>query len=317
MPDSSPDHIDFFVEASGAAGMGHLSRAAMLVKQLKSRGQNSRLHLFADHLGESFARRRGIAVEDTPVQALPLVAVIDAVTLPGPVLEKIAAYPVRIVISPSFQSINIATHYVARSLPISGSMPDLAHIDVNEDYAFVTSQRGSSPSSNSKSIAVGICMTAGLSNTGFEIAELLLTVSSVTEIRVISSDRLPESLRARHQIIHRRESLDPWTFFLNCNRFIGGDGLMVSEAVAMHKPTFSLVTDLTKSKNLGLISKGAIFPFTWEQVESGALVRNLTDEEAIQSLLQACKLAFSEEKSEQLASSILALVRSLSGKRED
>lgn len=92
---------------------------------------------------------------------------------------------------------------------------------------------------------------------------------------------------------------------------------MVSEAVAMHKPTFSLVTDLTKSKNLGLISKGAIFPFTWEQVESGALVRNLTDEEAIQSLLQACKLAFSEEKSEQLASSILALVRSLSGKRED
>ena len=315
MQDSSDGHIDFFVEASGAIGMGHLNRAASLIKQFKSKGQDSRLYLFADYLGESFARRHGLGVEVKPIQAQSRIAVIDAVTLPEHVLSKIAAYPVRIVISPSFESMHIATHYLARSQPIAGSIPDQAHVDVNEDYAFVTSLSSSSRGSNLKSISVGICLTAGLSSAGFHIAELLLTVPNVNEIYVISPEALPESLQSQHKVIHCRETLDPWIFLQNCNRFIGGSGLMVSEAVAMHKPTFSHVTDLTKSKNLGLISKGAIFPFTWDDVESGALVRNLTDEEVTQSLLQACKLAFSEEKPEKLAWSILALIGSFSGKK--
>ena len=316
MPGSSDDSIDFFVEASGSVGMGHLSRVASLMKQLKSKGKSSKLHLSADYLGKSYARQRGLNVESASIQVHSIVAVIDAVTLPDHVLEKIAAYPVRIVISPSFQFMHIATHYLARSLPMSGPIPEQTHVDLNEDYAFVTSLRGPSHSSNLKTISLGICMTAGRSSTGFQIAELMLTVPSVLEIRIISSDRLPESLRGKKHVIHCRETLDPWGFFLHCNRFIGGDGLMVSEAVAMHKPTFSLVTDSMNPKNLGLISKGAIFPFTWDDVESGVLSRNLTDEGVIRNLSQACKLVFSEEKSDQLAWSILALVRSVQEKKE-
>lgn len=316
MPGASDDSIDFFVEASGSVGMGHLSRAASLIKQLKSKGQASKLHLFADYLGKSFARQRGLNVEGASIQAQSLVAVIDAVTLPESALEKISAYPVRIVISPSFQSMHIATHYLARSLPTSGPIPEQAHVDLNEDYAFVTSAMGSSRNLNSKSIAVGICLTAGRSSIGFHIAKLMLKVPSVSEIRIISAERLPEYLRGKEHVVHCRETLDPWGFFLNCNRFIGGDGLMVSEAVAMHKPTFSLVSDPVNPKNLGLISRGAMVPFTWDDVESGVLVRNLTDEEVIRSLRQACKLVFSEEKSDQLSWSILALVRSAQEKKE-
>jgi hypothetical protein len=303
-------HIDFFVEARGSVGMGHLSRVASLMKQLKSRGQASRLHLFADHYGKAYAKRRGLNAEGGSEKTPALVAVIDAVTLPRRALEKIAAYPVRIVISPSFKSMHLATHYFARSLPISGQMPEQTYVDVNADYAFVTSASGLIKSSNLETIKLGICMTAGRSTIGFQIAELMLTVPAVREIRIIASDRLPKSLRAQNHVIHCRESLDPWSFFSNCNRFIGGDGLMVSEAVAMLKPTFSLVSHSTNPKNLELISRGAIFPFTWDDVESGVLSRSLIDEGLIQNLIQACNLAFSEEKSEQLAWSILRVLRS-------
>ena len=289
--------------------MGHLSRAGSLMKQLESRGTSSSLHFFGDYLGETFARKRGLATEGASVQTQSRIAIIDAVTLPKNALEKIAAYPVRIVISPTFQFLDIATHYLGRVMPISGSFRGETYIDVNEDYAFVTSTSRPGHNSNLESIVLGICITAGKSSTGFQLAELMLELPSVMEIRLISSGRPPQSLRAQDHFIHRSETLDPWSFFSNCNRFIGGDGLMVSEAVAMHKPTFSLVTDLTNPKNLGLISKGAILPFTWGDVESGTLSRYLTDQGLIRGLGQACELAFSEERAEQLASSILALAQ--------
>lgn len=309
MQDFSGPKIDFYVEAGAVVGMGHLSRASSLIKQLSSRGESSRLYLYSDQLGRSFARERGLALEAPSKRTTPRIAVIDAVALPQSMLRKIAAYPVRIVISPAFRSLNLATHYLARSRPISNPLSSEAYLDVNSDYAFVTSSGAEGKKLEIKKVSVGICLTAGRSGVGFQLAEMMLEVPSVEEVRVISRERPPKVLLAQDRFVYCRETLDPWSFFADCSRFIGGDGLMVSEAVALQIPTFSLVADLRGLKNLELVSKGAILPFTWGDARSGRLGRHLTDERVVGSLQQACKLAFSKEKSEQLAKAILAVVQ--------
>ena len=307
MVPSEGAHFDFFVEASAEIGMGHLSRAASLINQLSSQGKSSNLHLFGDSLGRLFAQKRGLAYGVSHGQSQASVAIIDAVSFRPDVLKKIASYPVRVVISPSFRSLEIATHYLARSTPISGVLQDATYVDINEDYAFVSSMSDSAEKPNRKSMSLGICLTAGQSSTSFQLAELLLASPSISEIRVISSTRPPQSLRAQSRLILQGQTLDPWGFFSTCDRFIGGDGLMVSEAVAMHKSTFSLVTDLASPKNIGLISKGAILPFTWKDAVSGRLSKCVTDEKVIRNLRNASERAFSKGKAQQLAHSINAL----------
>ena len=297
--------MHFFVEGGALVGMGHISRVASLVSQFNCRGISSKISLFGDLSAKRFAENLNLPLGKPPSHHEGAVAVVDAVHLPRGVLAELERYSTRIVISPAFKFLDHSTHYFARTLPTLGALPARVTTKIDQDYAFVTAG-GVSPQKEEKvGTHVGLCISAGASNFGHKIAGALLRTNSLSSVHAISAAKPPAALINRKDFFHSFGTPDPWDFFSDCGVFVGGDGLMVSEAVARGVPAFSLSVGAASKKNELLVSEGAIIPFTWADVDSGALAKMLVDSRLLAGTRRAASRVYRPEKSEKLAVDML------------
>lgn len=247
----------FHVQAGTQIGMGHLSRSRAVITVLQDMGFNCMLHLDADAQGAAKARGWGLAPIDT-LPATPSALVIDAVTLDRVQADILRHYAPRILISPVFNQAHIVSHALLRAAPsaLLDSLSDAAMLRVKTDYAFATAHGLSPRALDFGNLEIGLCLSGGVdSMEPNSMLSLLDGLPQVSEIKVIDPRRLTPIETPLQQLLHTDR---PWEFLQGINLFIGGDGVMLAEAIAQGLPAISISMQTGKAKNGGLVNSGAL-----------------------------------------------------------
>ena len=306
-PNGRPDRrsIDFYVQATAEIGMGHLSRAGALAQQLEDLGIMCRITADTDAQGLSFARSHHMVVGGE-LRGEADVVVIDAVDVPAATARTISTYPIRVLTSPSFRRADIATHVLVRDAPqrLVDSMAATAHLQIDPRFAFATAHGAGTLAGDFTDIRVGLCLTAGTGATAAPILACLLAEVGITRITAIGDIALPVGEGERTRLRHTRFTDDPWHFLEGSNVFVGGDGVMVSEAVARALPTFSVTTRTRLEKNRALVEAGAIEPVLSEDLDCRRLQQRIMDRDRLQQLHEAAKACYHPSDSQALATAI-------------
>lgn len=247
----------FHVQAGSRIGIGHLARARAVMEALKELGIDCVVNLDVDYLGMARAHDWGLVQSSSmPVNTSALV--IDARTISPAQAEILRRFAPRILISPVFNRADIVTHALLRAAPpqLLSDLPDTVVLNVKMDYAFATA-RGLSPRMlGFDQLEIGLCLSGGLDPMEpVGVLSLLAGIKHVAGIRVIDP-RIPVPLKKHIQ--HVSSADQPWKFFDGINVFIGGNGVMLAEAIAQGLPSISLSTRSEKARNVGLLASGAL-----------------------------------------------------------
>jgi hypothetical protein len=81
------------------------------------------------------------------------------------------------------------------------------------------------------------------------ILECLMASTGITSIAAIGSLDSAEVWRGNPRLRHTDFTDRPWSFLEGINVFVGGDGVMVAEAVSRYLPTFSVTSRNRMEKN--------------------------------------------------------------------
>lgn len=297
--------IDFYVQATAEIGMGHLSRASALAEQLEKLGFACRITVDADEHGRGFAWSHSIVIASDFRRDSDIV-VIDAVNLPAARARTISAYTTRILTSPSFRQADIATHVLVRDAPqrLVESLDSAAHLEVDPRFAFATAHGVETLAGDFTDIRVGLCLTAGAASAAEPILACLLAEAGIPQIAAIGDIVLPTAVSHGTRLRHARFAVDPWHFLEGSNVFVGGDGVMVSEAVARALPTFSVTTRTRLEKNRALTAGGAIEPVLSEELDCQRLRHRITDRDRLQQLHESARACYHPSDSLALAAAI-------------
>ena len=297
--------IDFYVQATAKIGMGHLSRAGALVAQSEDRGFSCRLIVDADDRGRDFAESHHLVVGDELLRQAD-VLVIDAVDVPTSTVQVMNTYPTRILTSPVFRRADLATHVLVRDAP--QCLVDLisanALLEIDPRFAFTTAHGVDTIAQDFTEIRVGLCLTAGTGSVADQVLACLLAAPGVAQVAAIGD--IPVARAARHgdRLRHVRFAADPWRFLEESNVFIGGDGVMVGEAVARALPTFSVTTRARLEKNRTFIDAGAIEPVLSDNLDCQELQHHIMDRDRLQRLHYAARACYHPNDSQALTTAI-------------
>lgn len=314
MPDAPNTHqtlhsIDIYVQATAAIGMGHLSRVAALVAQLETLGFACRIAADADYHGRRFARSHHLAMSGE-LRREAEVVVIDAVDVPTSTARILSAYPTRILISPSFNRADLATHVLVRDAPqeLVASLDSGARLDVDPRFAFTTAREVGKFDGDFSDIRVGLCLTGGMGSTAVPVLACLIDAPGIARVTAIGDLSLGGAESRGPRLRHTRFTDDPWRFLAGSNVFVGGDGVMVGEAVARALPTFSVTTHSRLGKNRGLIEAGAIEVVLSESLDCRRLQRLVSDRDLLHQLHSAAGAAYQPSDSQALAAAIKGIL---------
>lgn len=304
-PCQSRDSVDIFVQATAAIGMGHLSRVGALVPQLKALGMSCQIAIDADQQGRRFAQAHNFAVSDE-LRGEADVVVIDAMDVSAVTERALRAYPTRILIAPNFSLADLATHVLLRDAPqdLVASLNLRAQLEVDPRFAFVTAHDVGLFAGDLSAIHVGLCLTGGISTIAPAILDCLLAAPTVLQISAIVDSPIPEVDLYSSKLHHTRFTDNPWGFFKDINVFVGGDGVMIGEAVARALPTFSVTTRNRKEKNRALIQSGAVEAVIEEDFCCQQLQRRVTDRDRLQELANAARTYYLPGDRHALAAAI-------------
>jgi hypothetical protein len=254
----------FYVQGSADAGMGHLARSAALIRAFDARDLNNRVVLRVDDQGRLLARDKGLAARETDFlhgTPAPACIVIDAVTVPNADALALSQSPRRILISPVCDRADLATHALLRSAP-EGLRHRLASdcvLTEDDRFTYATAAGLARRALDHESrLVVGICLSGGAGQP--EIGALLhaaRTALGVEAVHVIHPET-PDTGGAGPAVHHRAFCNDPWGFLASVNVFVGGDGVMIAEAVAQGLPCLSITRPGAPTKNRGLVDAGCI-----------------------------------------------------------
>ena len=297
--------IDFYVQARTEIGMGHLSRAGALARQLEGLGFTCRIVVDADEHGLAFARRHHLAVA-SELRGEADVVVIDAVDVPAATAQTLRMSATRVLTSPSFRQADIATHVLVRDAPqrLVASLAATAHLEVDPRFAFVTAHGADTLADDFTELRVGLCLTAGTASDAAPILACLLAEGGIAQITAIGDIALPVGEDEHARLRHTSFTDDPWRFLAGCNVFVGGDGVMVSEAVARALPTFSVTTRARLEKNRALLDAGAIEPVLSEEFDCQRLRHRIMDRDRLRQLHDAASACYHPSDSLALAEAI-------------
>ena len=301
--------VAFHVQASTAVGMGHLARSAAVIVGLRELGFEVALHLDGDERGHEAARFRCLAPEALPPP--PSVLVMDAVHLPDEVVARARDYFPRILLSPYCDRPEVASHVLVRDAPdaLRAGLTPGARLVTDPDFAFVTA-RGLRPARHAfDRLRVGLCLSGGDATLDLDaIIAALVRAPRVIEVRVIDR-RVPAPLPAGGpRLSHARHVRAPWTFFDGINVFVGGDGVMVAEAIAQAIPAVSLTTPERLDKNRSLIASGVLRTVLVAPFDAAALSGLLVDPEALGAMHAAAWRLRGWERSGSLTRHVHAIV---------
>lgn len=282
--------IDFWVEASLEAGMGHLVRGANVHKKVKQMGYSSAFAGSLDKDASAFARHYGVAVEECLEPSSDMV-VIDCLRLANPIEDMLKGYRIRASFTPLPAHPELPTHYFLRSHPEKRRRNATYVIDPN--FALAGIRTASIEEIQFRNIHVGVCLSAGQELEEWELVSKLLSSADVGNISVISrSDRRKDQL-SDHRLRYSAPTRNPWAFLAAINVFVGGDGVMIGEAVARGLPVFSITDALGTVKNATLVEAGIVCPVRRDLGEIQALAKLVTRLEILKEL-RSSSLAFAE-----------------------
>lgn len=247
----------FYVQAGARIGMGHLSRAWSVMSLLQNMGHHCSLYLDADSQGVAKARDWGLTIvaELPPTESA---VVIDALTVDDLRVEALWNYSPRILISPTFNRVDVVSHALLRNATsdFMDKLPDSAVLHVDKFYSFATSNGLYQHKLNFEKLEIGLCLSGGLDPLDpASLLDLLEGLDQVDGIRIIDP-RCPTS--CQKSLRHVKAAEQPWEFFDGINLFIGGEGVMLAEAISQGFPTFSLSSPRNMSKNAALEESGAL-----------------------------------------------------------
>lgn len=258
-PLRAAQRVAFHIQVSARVGIGHLARSTAVFEGLAKRGIDAEVHLDADPSGRTIATSKGLIPRRLPRP--PAAIIIDATNLAPSVRSRVAELSPRILISPVFEHPEVATHVLVRDAngPLRDGLAESAELVTDPDFAFVTAT-GLRPAHHEYDrLIVGICLSGGVAS--HDVENLIGVVAScerVKEVRVIDR-QMPNATRAvQTPITHVPTTSQPWDFFHGVNLFVGGDGIMVAEAIAQAIPTISLTSDERHWKNDSLVASGAV-----------------------------------------------------------
>lgn len=275
--------VRFHVQAGTRVGMGHIARSAALMAGMRSLGIACDLSLDADAPGIAFARARGLtpnAGPDRPCAAL----IIDALDLPGPVRAAAAGVCPRILVSPVCADADIATHVALRDMPpdLAGQLAPTARVVTDPDFAFVTAQGLTRRACDYDSLHIGLCLSGGVDRLALDpLVDSLLAAPDVARLTVIDPRRPAQAETPGGRVRHVAPGPDPWYDLSGINLFIGGDGVMLAEAVAQAIPAISLTTAQRAPKNAALVATGAMTCVLRGDKMGAQLTRTLSDLNAL------------------------------------
>jgi hypothetical protein len=247
----------FHVQAGRQIGMGHLSRSRSLMNVLQEMDVDCVIHLDADAEGEAMARSWGLC-KFTGVHNAQSALVIDAVTVDKTQALALMSYSPRILISPSFNRPDIVSHALLRDAHVDllTMLPHNAMLQFDMFYAFATAQGLRQRKLIFDRLEIGMSLSGGLDTMDpSSVLSLLDSLKNVSGIRLIDP-RWPAPIK--HSLRHVQTTQKPWDFFDGINLFIGGEGVMLAEAIAQGLPTISLSSEVGMAKNSSLHDIGAL-----------------------------------------------------------
>ncbi|WP_156524463.1 hypothetical protein [Halomonas sp. G11] len=303
--------VAFHVQASKTVGMGHLARSSALIDSLNSLGVKTVLQLDADEKGRSEAESRGHYIF-SDVSSLATVLIIDAINIPASLYDLARNFYPRILISPICDNPLIASHILVRDAPEELQKmvePSHSQLIVDPDFAFVTAG-GVSPSVKKyKRINAGICLS-GADNTLDieEIIHLIFETPYLDSISVIDRREPICKVPKGKKLFHAVPNGKPWEFFSKINFFIGGDGVMLAEAIARGIPAISLTTLERKAKNQALADSGALKAILHETIDVKSIFKLFSCREEIYKMHEAALSLNGARRSSKLSETIINIM---------
>ena len=298
-------HIDFYVQATRDAGLGHLSRVGSIAEQLANAGYFCLMFLDADEWGSRFARTHGFPVS-AEFRPSAEIVVIDAVDVPDAIAEVLAGYQARVLISPSFHRASLATHVLIREAPqaLVDSLEPGTHLEIDPRFAFATAQGARMIEGRFERLRVGLCLSGGRGTFEGPLLRCLLREDEVEQVTMIADIDVSAVDPYGARLRHTNFAIDPWAFLAGTNVFVAGDGVMVSEAVARAIPTFSVTSRERLQKNAALVEAGVIEPILVEDLDCADVRERVVDRSRLLRLHEASRQYFHPSMCHALADAI-------------
>ena len=288
--------------------MGHLARARAVMRALQNMGHDCALHLDADAQGAA----KALYWKLTPIASLPATPsalVIDAITLKRQQAEALRHFAPRILISPVCNRADIASHALLRAAPtaLRAQLADEAVLQIRKDYAFATAHGLQPRVLDFAQLEIGLCLSGGEDSLEPGIVTAMLAaLVQVTGVRVIDPRRpAVVDIPMQHVLAAER----PWDFLDGINVFIGGDGVMLAEAIAQGLPTISLSTPGGNAKNVALVESGALRMIARDARMSSELAAVLSDRAALEAMHRAALTLGGAARATRLAQDIRTILK--------
>lgn len=304
--------VTAFVQAGASVGLGHLCRSAALAKGLARAGIRTRFCLDADALGGQRARELGLDLEPAACKGAPGgAAIIDAVSVSEDQASRIGQFPQRILISPVCDRADLATHVLVRSVSpeLRDALPVASVLVVNPAFGFVTAEGLKASPLAFDNLIIGLCLSGG--DDPFDLDALirgLASIDRVREIRVLSRRAPGVKPEGGVSLLHREASPEPWKFLSPANVFIGGEGVMIFEAVAQGMPAFSICRSQYVFKNQVLVDAGCVELVARDQGVVAQLVASLGDPDRLARMHESAVASFPPGSSGALAEHIIRIL---------
>jgi len=299
-----PSELAFYIQVSTVAGLGHLIRSSAVAGGLKELGYELKFVLEADEFGRDKAESFGIAAGDVTLQDC---VIIDAATIAEDDAHYLLRFKNRILISPVCDRADIATTVMVRATSdkLKSVLAPTTAVIENPSFSYTTTRNLQPRVLKFDEIRVGICISGG--EAPLDVNDLVAVISeipAVSEIYVLHHQAIDLDSRNGMLIVHELYDRKPWTFFSEINVFIGGDGLMVSEAAAQGIPSISLTTQDALFKNNYLRLLGCVECLFLEPLDYTSLQRSLSDRVILEEMHEIALHQTLPDGAELLAESI-------------
>lgn len=284
-----PKKILFIIQASKSVGLGHLFRSKAIIEYCTSKGLDCEVIPIFDQYAQNIANNFNLKLislkEADPASAL----VIDAVSLPEEMTMKLIKFNNRVLISPVFNSPLIPTNILLRDKMgffKNDIFSSFTEVKIDPSYGFVTTKI-SDPGKrfDFSFLDVGICLSGGDSSESIEksLIEKLQYLDIVRSIKLISRNHL-DTPNYNQKVTITNFSKDPWHYFKDINLFIGGEGMMIYEAISRCVPPVSIINSSNRGKNDILLKGNLCFDILRDELLSNKLEKFLSKIDLIENL---------------------------------
>jgi hypothetical protein len=273
----------FYVQAGKEIGLGHLIRSNNIIQHLSQENFDITMMMEPDDFIAPILSELGTKLCRVKQGSGPLI--IDAINLSNISDSIILSYNPRILISPVFDRVDLVTHIFTRNLDpqLLNEVPSYVKMEIDPLLFFTTVNDLEKQILDFEEINVGVCISGSNDYINLnEILKVIIRNKNVKSIKIIGQSLELDFLDYEVDIKFSNFEKTPWDYFNNVNVFIGGEGLMLSEALYQNIPAISMCRNKFKGKNNNLIKSGLLNIIDFNHGWEGVLLSILGNKELLQ-----------------------------------